>query len=228
MNKKIKFSDRPLSVKIVYIATLAILVICVAVVGIASVASRKNEKTPDPVQEPSENSGDTDQNGDGESEPSKPAEEKPTFVSPVVGTVSQVHSMSEPVFSETLKQWGTHDGIDIVTVENCAVYAAADGVISAIYDDPFYGRTVEITHSMSFKTVYSNLAKEDTAFVSVGDTVASGDRIGTVGYTSLFEIGDEPHLHFGMRSNNRTVDPLTHITSASKEASLGIRDGSAA
>lgn len=230
MDKKVKFSDRPLSVKIVYIATLAILVICIAAVGIISIASRKDGDGQDqPLQQPSENDGGStpDSDGEGEGEPSKPAEEKPTFTSPVIGTVSQEHSMSELVFSETLKQWSTHNGIDIITDENCAVYAAADGIISAIYDDPCYGRTVEITHSMNYKTVYSNLAKEDAAFVSVGDTVASGDRIGTVGYTSIFEIGDEPHLHFEMKSNNKAVNPLAHITSASKESSLGIKDGSA-
>ncbi len=232
MDKKVKFSDKPLSVKIVYIATLAILVICAVVVAIVSIASSKDE-TPEvkaPLTTPKDDGAQTEEPKEDENskEPEKPAETKLVFVSPVVGTVSKNHSMTETVFSETLGEWRTHKGIDIATEENCAVFAAESGVISAIYDDPFHGRTVEVTHSMNYKTIYSNLSKEDAAFVSVGDKVSSGDRIGTVGYTAIFEIADEPHLHFEMKANDEFVDPLSHISEDSKKASLGIGTGNAA
>ncbi len=222
MDKKVKFSDKPLSVKIVYIATLAILVICAVVVAVVSIASKKDEPAPLPV---TPDSGENTPSGEENKE--TPKEEKPTFVSPVTGTVLKGHSLSEPVFSETLKEWRTHQGVDIVTSENAPVFAAESGVVSAIYDDPFHGRTVEVTHSMNYKTIYSNLAKEDAAFVSVGSKVASGERIGTVGYTAIFEIADEPHLHFEMKSNDKQVDPLKHITEESKQTSLGIKNESA-
>ena len=229
MDKKVKFSDKPLSVKIVYIATLAILVICAVVVAVVSIASRKDE-TPPPVisQEQPKSENKEPVEDDGAKEPEKPEEKVPTFVSPVVGTVYKGHSLTETVFSETLGEWRTHKGVDIATEENCAVYAAESGVVSAIYDDPFHGRTVELTHSMNFKTIYSNLAKEDAAFVSVGDKVSSGDRIGTVGYTAIFEIADEPHLHFEMKANDELVDPLEYINEDSKKASLGITEKSMA
>lgn len=224
MDKKIKFSDKPLSVKIVYIATLAILVICAVVVTVVSIASRKDEAVKEPPisQAPTEdeNAPAPDQSEDVKEPEKKPEEEKLTFSFPVVGTVIKSHSLSETVFSETLGEWRTHKGIDIATDESCAVYAAEKGVISAIYDDPFHGRTVEITHSMNFKTIYSNLAKEDSAFVKVGDKVNSGDRIGTVGYTAIFEIADEPHLHFEMESNNKAVDPLKYLKTEDKNSSV--------
>ncbi len=232
MDKKVKFSDRPLSVKIMYIATLAILVITAVVVTVVSVASRREAKAP--LTPGTDISGNPDggevkePEGEAKPETEDKKEEKPSFKSPVTGTVSKEHSLSETVFSETLKEWRTHSGIDIATAENCAVYAAEKGVVSAIYDDPFHGRTVELTHSMNYKTIYSNLAKEDAAFVSVGDTVASGDRIGTVGYTAIYEIAEDPHLHFEMKANGKDLDPLAHITKESQETSLGIKNESAA
>ncbi len=225
MNKKVKFSSKPLSVKIVYIATLAILVITAIVVAAVSIGSTKeNEKLPTP--DTSENDGsNASTDGEGENNPTEePKEEAPTFSSPVVGTVSKEHSTDAPVFSETLGAWRTHKGIDIMTDEACAVYAAADGVVSAIYDDPFHGRTVEITHTAGIKTVYSNLAKEDAAFISVGDKVTSGDRIGTVGYTAILEIAEEPHLHFEMTSDDESVDPLEFISEESKKLDLGMKN----
>ena len=221
MDKKVKFSDRPLSVKIVYAVTVAILAVTALTVAIVSIASRKNADAPTDVKPPVS----TETPEDETPEPPKdevPEEKAPVFSSPVVGTVSKPHSTDEPVFSETLKEWRTHKGIDVTTEENAAVYSAADGVISAIYDDPFHGRTVEVTHSMNFKTVYSNLTKDDAAMVSVGDKVTSGDRIGTVGYTAIFEIADEPHLHFEMIKDECHVDPIDFISEESKKASLGI------
>ena len=223
MDKKVKFSDKPLSVKLVYIVTVAILVVTALVVAIVSIASRKDETPTDLI--PSDTAPVPD---DGTTQPpdDQPEKEKePVFSSPVVGTVSKEHSLDVPVFSETLGEWRTHKGIDITTAENCPVYSASDGVISAIFDDPFLGRTVEITHSMNYKTVYSNLAKEDAAFVSVGDKVSTGDRIGTVGYTAIFEIADEPHLHFEVIKNDTQEDPMKLISEESKKTSLGISSG---
>lgn len=217
MNKKLKFSDKPLSVKIVYIVTIAILVICAVVVTVVSVASRKESK-PDVIKPPVEDNLPEEDPKEDE----KPGEVAPTFYSPVTGTVSKEHSADTPVFSETLKEWKVHSGIDIVTEESAPVYAAADGVISAIYDDPFLGRTVEVSHSLNHKTVYSNLVKEDAAFISVGDKVALGDRIGTVGYSAIFEIAEEPHLHFEMKKDGKAIDPLKNISEESKKDSLGI------
>ncbi len=232
MDKKVKFSQKPLSVKIMYIATLAILVISAVVVTIVSVASRKEEPVTEPTPvTPNEGAGDdgtVPPSEDATPDTSEPAEEKPTFISPVVGTVSKEHSLTQTVFSDTLGEWKTHRGVDITTAENAPVYAAEGGVVSAIYDDPFHGRTVELTHSMNYKTIYSNLAKEDSDFINIGDKVASGDRIGTVGYTAIFEIADEPHLHFEMKSNDKYVDPLEHINKESKETALGITNGTAA
>lgn len=222
MDKQVKFSEQPTKVKIIYAAVLAVLCITAVVIGIVSVASKKDE-VPDGTENPpiSDGSGEnTDDGGDtGEEENKKP--EKLTMVSPVVGEVTKHHSMDMPVFSTTLNEWRVHTGIDISAEEGAEVFAAASGTVSRVYNDPLFGKTVEITHDGGVVSVYSNLDNTGVA-VKEGQTVKSGAKIGVVGDTSLSELADESHLHFGVKVNGVSVNPLDYISEDSKEASLGI------
>ncbi len=228
MDKQIKFSEQPTRVKIIYAAVLAVLCITAVVVGIVSVASRKDE-VPEANENPpvsdgsGESEGDkTDEGGNTEKEEEKKPE-KLTMVSPVVGEITKSHSLDMPVFSTTLNEWRVHTGIDISAEEGAEVYAAAAGKVSKVYSDPFLGKTVEITHDGGIVSVYSNLSNTDVA-VQEGQTVASGAKIGLVGDTSLSELADESHLHFAVRVNGVSVNPLDYISEDSKQASLGIND----
>ena len=115
-------------------------------------------------------------------------------------------------------------GVDISADEAAAVYAAEGGKVSAVYNDPMLGKTVEITHDESHKTRYSNLSN-DSVSLAVGDEIEVGTKLGTIGETSISELCDEPHLHFEMLVNGEQVNPLDYITEESKQASLGIVGG---
>ena len=216
MEKKIKFSENPTASKIVYAIVVAILAVSAIVVGIISAASTKDE-TPDnsSVQTPSNEDTPNENEGGNENEAL-------TFVSPANGTLTQQHSATIPVFSETLGAWRIHTGIDICTDEGADVYAAAGGEVTKIYSDNLLGLSVEITHSGSVKTVYSNLADDGSITVSVGDKVNKGDKIGTVGDTSISELAEEAHLHFEMLVNDSSLNPLDYIAEDSQKTSLGI------
>ena len=224
MDKKIKFSDKPAAQKIIYGAVIAILCISAVVVGILSATLGK--------ENPSEKPPVTDGTGDGtHNQPSeeppvdgnKP-EEKLTLSAPTVGIMMKGHSHEAPVFSDTLEEWRVHTGIDISTEDGAEVFAAADGIVTAMYDHALLGRTVEISHASNVKTVYSNLTVEDAAFVKVGDEVKRGDRIGTVGDTSISELADEPHLHFEVKLADEAVNPLDYMSEDTKKDSLGITE----
>lgn len=222
MDKKVKFSDQPTRVKVIYAAVIAVLCVTAIVVGVVSAASRRNNTPEDPGVTPPADEGTTDEtpSDEGTKEENK-TPEKLTFVSPVVGEITKGHSMDTPVFSDTLQEWRVHTGIDISAEEGTPVYAAADGEVTGVYNDPFLGKTVEITHTGGVVSVYSNLASDKTC-VSVGDKVKSGAEIGAVGDSSLSELADEPHLHFGVKVNGVSVNPLDYISEDSKKASLGI------
>ena len=224
MDKKIKFSDQPTRFKVIYAAVVAILCITAVVIGIVSAASRKNTTPELPDTDSTVNNGNNNQSpGDDVVEEENKAPEKLTFVSPVVGEIAKGHSIDTPVFSDTLQEWRVHTGIDISAAEGSKVYAVADGEVTGVYSDPFLGKTVEIKHSGGVVSVYSNLAGDNIA-VCVGDKVKSGAEIGVVGDTSLSELADEPHLHFGVKVDGVSVNPLDYISEESKKASLGIND----
>lgn len=220
MEKKFKISDKPLMEKVIYAVVIAVLCISAIVVGIISAASRKEE--PEDLGNPPITDGNqSGENSDGEDQPNTDDEKTTaTFIAPSAGTLIHGHSTETPVFSNTLGEWRIHTGIDIGTDDGADVFAAAAGTVSAVYDHPFMGRTVEISHSDNMVTLYSNLSKEDT--VAVGSEVSSGQKIGTVGDTAINELAEEPHLHFEMKVKGASVNPLDYIDEESKKSSLGI------
>ena len=135
--------------------------------------------------------------------------EDPIFIKPVEGETLREYAKDKLVYSETLKEWVTHPGIDIKAEKTSVVKAAADGKVISIKNDPRYGLTVVIEHQNNFRTVYSNLLTAE--FVTEGEEIKSGQTIGTVGNTAIFEISDEPHLHFEILKDNENVDPGIYV-----------------
>lgn len=131
------------------------------------------------------------------------------FEMPVDGEISREYAKDNLIYSETLKEWVTHMGIDIKAEKTTIVKAAEAGTIKSIKNDPRYGLTIVIEHDNGFQTVYSNLLTSE--FVVEGEKVEKGQSIGTVGNTAVFEIADEPHLHFEILKDSIQVDPSIYL-----------------
>lgn len=131
------------------------------------------------------------------------------FVWPTAGTVEMPHSVETLVYSRTMDDWRTHTGLDIAVGLGSKVIAAAEGTVEQVFNDDMYGTTVVIHHGGGLRSIYSNLAEKPT--VAVGDSVALGDVIGSVGQTALAEIGDVHHLHFEMTLDGEAVDPAEYL-----------------
>lgn len=134
------------------------------------------------------------------------------FINPVKtkgAVVTNPYSMDKLIYSVTLDQYMTHCGIDIEAPEDSQVVAAADGTVTAVYEDDRYGTSVEITHSGDMVTIYSNLSNSD--MVEIGDTVTCGQIIGGVGSTGLFESLEPAHLHFEILKGGAYVNPADYI-----------------
>lgn len=131
------------------------------------------------------------------------------FIMPVDGQIIKEFAKDNLIYSETLKEWVTHNGIDIKAEKTTVVKSAAKGKVESIKNDPRYGLTVIINHDNGFQTIYSNLLTAE--FVVEGEEVEEGQTIGTVGNTATFEISDDFHLHFEILKNNEYVDPTLYI-----------------
>ena len=132
-----------------------------------------------------------------------------SFIKPVDGEIVKEYAKDNLIYSETLKEWVTHLGIDIQAEKTTVVKAAETGTIKTIKNDPRYGLTIVIEHEDGFQTVYSNLLTSE--FVVEGEKVEKGQSIGTVGNTAVFEIADEAHLHFEILKDSIQVDPNIYI-----------------
>lgn len=133
----------------------------------------------------------------------------PTFKRPVAGEIMREFAKDKLVYSNTLAEWVTHNGIDIKANKTTVVKAAADGTVKSIKNDPRYGLTVVVEHTNGFTTVYSNLLTAE--FVVEGENIKQGQTVGTVGNTASFEISDEAHLHFEITKEGEYLDPELYI-----------------
>lgn len=131
------------------------------------------------------------------------------FAKPVEGDVIKTFAKDNLVYSETLKEWTTHEGIDIRANKTTVVKSSEAGTVKSIKNDPRFGLTIIVEHVNGYKTVYANLLS--TEFVIEGEEVEKGQSLGTVGNTASFEISEPSHLHFEMLMDEEPIDPLLYF-----------------
>ena len=137
---------------------------------------------------------------------------------PAQGFIAKGHDSTIQVWSETMGDYRVHLGVDIETAENAPVYAAADGVISKVWDDALMGRCVAISHDGEVFTFYKNLDESLAQGIVQGKEVQAGQKIGYVGNTALSELADEPHLHLEMTVGGLAVDPRDYFSDEAKQS----------
>lgn len=128
---------------------------------------------------------------------------------PLIGDICFEYAKDKLVYSKTLEEWCSHEGIDYAADRGTPVKAAADGVVSEIKNDPRYGIVVVIDHKNGLKTVYANLAADD--MVTTNQKIKQGEVIGCVGNTAAFESADQSHLHFEVLKDNEIVNPAQYL-----------------
>ena len=105
-----------------------------------------------------------------------------------------------------------HKGVDIAGsgIKGKPIVAAADGVVSiATYNSGGYGYYVMVNHGTgedgkTYSTLYAHMTKY---IVSVGQKVKKGQTIGYVGTTGA---STGYHLHFEVRVNGNTTNPMSY------------------
>ncbi|WP_127143156.1 M23 family metallopeptidase [Pelagibacterium montanilacus] len=105
-----------------------------------------------------------------------------------------------PVFGD----YRLHAGVDFAARTGTPIYAAGDGVIERAQWFSGYGRYVEVRHANGYATAYAHMSAIEDG-ITPGTRVNQGEVIGYVGSTGL---STGPHLHYEMKINGNTVDPM--------------------
>lgn len=133
-----------------------------------------------------------------------------TIAMPVEGEYSRTYSADALSYDNTTRDWRTHEGLDILAAQGTEVKAAADGTVSAVYEDSALGNVITVSHENGYQTLYGNLSAD--AKVSAGQTVHRGDVLGYVGDSALMETAEPEHMHFELSCNALSLDPNDYFS----------------
>ncbi|WP_370088889.1 M23 family metallopeptidase [Ekhidna sp.] len=99
-----------------------------------------------------------------------------------------------------------HYGVDIVAQENEPVRSVADGVVIMSSWTLDGGYIIAIQHPGNLISVYKHNSE---LFKNVGNFVAAGEVVATIGNTG--ELTSGPHLHLELWHNGNPVNPQEYI-----------------
>lgn len=140
------------------------------------------------------------------------AEASTRFLLPVDGVVTGTFGKRR-FFNKQPRR--PHSGLDLAAAKGTPIKAPAPGKVIEVGNYFFNGNTVFIDHGQGLITMFCHM---DSIDVAVGDTLAAGDVVGSVGATGRVT---GPHLHWTVSLNDARVDPALFL-SGETIASLGL------
>lgn len=123
-------------------------------------------------------------------------------------TVITSFSDTTPVYSQTLDEWACHVGLDFSCNAGDDIKSAANGIVKSITDDGVYGKTVIVSHSNGYSTLYRGL---ENINVNIDELITEGQLIGTVADSLPYEAHMGTHLHFELIKDGTSVNPLSFV-----------------
>ena len=129
------------------------------------------------------------------------------YAKPADGYIDKEYSDDELIYSVTMGDYRTHNGVDITGDLGSSVRAINAGVITDIYFDEFYGHTITIDHGNGLEASYMNLSETLPAGIKTGTKVELGQVIGGIGNSASLECAEVSHLHLSLKSNGEYIDP---------------------
>lgn len=96
----------------------------------------------------------------------------------------------------------SHPGIDIAVPLGTPVRASGGGAVTATGYEADYGLFVLLRHPSGYETMYGHMSR---LVAAEGDEVQAGQIIGLSGNSGR---STAPHLHFEIRRDKKSVDPL--------------------
>ncbi len=101
-----------------------------------------------------------------------------------------------------------HGGVDIGADEGEKIRAVYDGVVTRVGYDDISGYYIFLSHKNGYESFYchcSEIIAKENAVIRQGETIA---LVGSTGYST------GPHLHFEIRLDGESIDPLPFLENA--------------
>ena len=127
----------------------------------------------------------------------------PASTQPVSGRVLNSYSGDELVYSKTLGDWRTHNGVDYACAQDAQVCAPAAGKVTAVDTDSRWGSVVCIEDSAGHLWRVCGTADPT---VQTGDEVSVGQILGRAGSIPN-ECAEETHIHLEVLQGGQYLDP---------------------
>ncbi len=109
-----------------------------------------------------------------------------------------------------------HEGLDFNAPEGTPILAAGAGSVASVGTHPAYGRMVDLDHGGGVSTRYAHASR---IHVRQGDIVRQDQLIAEVGTTGR---STGPHLHFEVRVNGESRNPLPFLGEAGRGNALAL------
>lgn len=135
--------------------------------------------------------------------------ESDTLVWPIVGNVLVNYSMDKTVFFATLQQYKYNPAIIIAATQGEGITAAADGQVTAIYEDPEIGTAVIMNLGDGYELTYGQLTD---LTVAEGDVVTTGEIIGKVAEPTKYYSVEGCNVYFKLTKDGQPVNPLNRLS----------------
>lgn len=131
--------------------------------------------------------------------------EADSLAMPFVGNVLINYSVDKSVYFPTLEQYRCNPALVIAAKVGESVKAAANGMVSKIYDDPMTGRTVVMTLGNGYELTYGQL-KEVT--VSEGTYVTKGEFFAQIAEPTRYFSKEGCNLYLKLTKDGTPVNPV--------------------
>jgi len=124
------------------------------------------------------------------------------FIWPIRGAITSYYGLRRHPIFRTIRM---HTGLDVGSRTGNRIVATDAGIVIFSGWWGGYGRAIIIDHGHGYSSVYGHMSK---LLVNRGQAVEKYQVIGLIG-SSGYSTG--PHLHFEIRYNGETQDPLRYL-----------------
>lgn len=131
--------------------------------------------------------------------------EADSLVMPFAGNILINYSADKSVYFPTLQQYKCNPALVLAATSGESVKAAANGMVSRIYDDPMTGKTVVMNLGNGYELTYGQLQE---VTVSEGTYVAEGEIFAQIAEPTRYYAVEGSNLYLKLTKDGVPVNPV--------------------